>query len=60
MKKQQNYQHLWILVEKQWRKSWENGAIDNLELKIGEKKRINTIYIEADEDHIPLQNGKSK
>lgn len=38
----------------------ENGAIDNLELKIGEKKKVNTIYIEADEDHIPLQNGKSK
>ena len=38
----------------------ENGAIDNLELEIGNRKRVNTIYIEADEDHIPLQNGKNK
>ncbi|CCQ97398.1 hypothetical protein CULT_620003 [[Clostridium] ultunense Esp] len=38
----------------------ENGAIDNLELEIKEKKKVNTIYIEADEDHVPLQNGKNK
>lgn len=38
----------------------ENGAIDNLELKIGKKKKVKTIYIEADEDHVALQNGKSR
>lgn len=38
----------------------ENGAIDNLELEIKEKKKVDTIYIEADEDHVPLQNGKNK
>jgi len=38
----------------------ENGAIENQELKIGEKKRVNKIYREEDEEHIPLQNGKSK
>lgn len=32
----------------------ENGAIDNLELQ------VETIYIKADEDHVPLQNGKNK
>ncbi len=38
----------------------ENGAIDNLELEIKEKRKVKTIYIEADEDHVPLQNGKNK
>src|SRR5699024_4186925 len=38
----------------------ENGIIDNLELEIKEKRKVNTIYIEADEDHVPLQNGKNK
>ncbi len=38
----------------------ENGAIDNLELDIGKKRKVNAIYIEADEDHVPLQNGKNK
>lgn len=38
----------------------ENGAIDNLELQVEEKKEVETIYIEADEDHVPLQNGKNK
>lgn len=38
----------------------ENGVIGNLELDIGKKRKVNTIYIEADEDHVPLQNGKNK
>lgn len=38
----------------------ENGVIDNLELEVKEKRKVNTIYIEADEDHVPLQNGKNK
>ncbi len=38
----------------------ENGAIDNLELEVKEKRKVDTIYIEADEDHVPLQNGKNK
>ena len=38
----------------------ENGSIDNLEIEVKEKKEVNTIYIEADEDHVPLQNGKNK
>ncbi len=38
----------------------ENGRIDNLELEIKGKKKVDTIYIEADEDHVPLQNGKNK
>ncbi len=38
----------------------ENGIIDNLELEVKEKKEVDTIYIEADEDHVPLQNGKNK
>ena len=38
----------------------ENGSIDNLELEIKEKKEVETIYIEADEDHVALQNGKNK
>ena len=38
----------------------ENGAIDNLELEIKEKRKVSTIYIEADEDHVPLQSGKNK
>lgn len=38
----------------------ENGAIDNLELEMRKKREVDTIYIEADEDHIPLQNGKNK
>jgi len=38
----------------------ENGAIDNLELEIKEKRKVDTIYIEADEDHVPLQNGKNR
>jgi len=37
----------------------ENGKIDNLELETGEKKEVETIYIEADEDHVPLQNGRN-
>lgn len=38
----------------------ENGEIDNLEIKAKNKKEVETIYIEADEDHVPLQNGKNK
>ena len=41
----------------------ENGTIDNLELEVKEKnknKEVKTIYIEADEDHVPMQNGKNK
>ena len=38
----------------------ENGAIGNLELEVGEKKKVETIYIEADEDHVPLQKGKNR
>ena len=38
----------------------ENGSIDNLEIEVKAKKEVNTIYIEADEDHVPLQNGKNK
>ncbi|MDD4528155.1 MAG: ISLre2 family transposase [Candidatus Margulisbacteria bacterium] len=41
----------------------ENGAIDNLELEIKENnknKEVKTIYIEADEDHVPMQRGKNK
>jgi len=38
----------------------ENGEIDNLEIKAKNKKEVDTIYIEADEDHVPLQNGKNK
>ena len=38
----------------------ENGSIDNLEIEVKEKKEVKTIYIEADEDHVPLQNGKNK
>ena len=38
----------------------ENGEIKNLELKAKNKKEVDTIYIEADEDHVPLQNGKNK
>lgn len=38
----------------------ENGAIGNLEHKIPSKKEVKTIYIEADEDHVALQNGKNK
>lgn len=38
----------------------ENGKIDNLELEIQDKKIVETIYIEADEDHIALQNGKNE
>ena len=41
----------------------ENGTIDNLELEIKEKeknKEVNTIYIEADEDHVPMQVGDNK
>ena len=41
----------------------ENGTIDNLELEIKEKnknKEVKTIYIEADEDHVPMQNGNNR
>ena len=38
----------------------ENGKIDNLDLEIKEKKEVETLYIEADEDHVALQNGKNK
>ncbi|SHD76538.1 ISLre2 family transposase [Schnuerera ultunensis] len=38
----------------------ENGKIDNLDLKIGDRKEVDTIYIEADEDHVSLQTGKNK
>ncbi|TFZ39133.1 ISLre2 family transposase [Soehngenia longivitae] len=38
----------------------ENGVIDNLELEIKEKRKVNTIYIEADEDHVPMQNGNNR
>lgn len=38
----------------------ENGKIDNLDLKIEEKKEVDTLYIEADEDHVSLQTGKNK
>lgn len=38
----------------------ENGAIENLNLEVKEKRKVDTIYIEADEDHVPLQNGKNK
>jgi hypothetical protein len=38
----------------------ENGKIDNLDLQIKEKKEVDTLYIEADEDHVALQNGKNK
>ena len=41
----------------------ENGTIDNLELEVNEKnknKEVKTIYIEADEDHVPMQNGTNK
>ncbi len=39
----------------------ENGSIDNLALEVKEKnKEVKTIYIEADEDHVPIQNGKNK
>ncbi len=38
----------------------ETGKIDNLDLEIGEKKEVDTIYIEADEDHVSLQTGKNK
>ncbi len=36
------------------------GEIDNRNLKeAGEKKTIKRLYVEADEDHISLQNGKN-
>jgi hypothetical protein len=38
----------------------ENGKIDNLDLQIEEKKEVDTLYIEADEDHVSLQTGKNK
>src|SRR6056297_592804 len=38
----------------------ENGEIDNLEIEVKNKKEVDTIYIEADEDHVPLQSGKNK
>ncbi len=38
----------------------ENGKIDNLDLDVEDKKEVDTLYIEADEDHVPLQNGKNK
>src|SRR5699024_7197856 len=38
----------------------ENGKIDNLDLEIEEKKEVDTVYIEADEDHVSLQTGKNK
>lgn len=38
----------------------ENGAIGNLELETKKKKVVDTIYIEADEDHVALQNGQGK
>lgn len=38
----------------------ENGKIDNLDLEVEDKKEVDTIYIEADEDHVALQNGKNK
>jgi len=41
----------------------ENGTIDNLDLEVNEKnknKEVKTIYIEADEDHVPMQNGTNK
>lgn len=38
----------------------ELGEIDNRELdEPGEKKQIKKLYVEADEDHIALQNGKN-
>ncbi len=38
----------------------ENGKIDNLDLEVEDKNEVDTIYIEADEDHVALQNGKNK
>lgn len=38
----------------------ENGKIDNLALEVEDKKEVDTIYIEADEDHVALQTGKNK
>ena len=38
----------------------ENGKIDNLDLEIEEKEEVDTLYIEADEDHVSLQTGKNK
>ena len=38
----------------------ENGAINNLELEIKEKRKVNTIYIEADEEHVQLHNRKNR
>ncbi len=38
----------------------ENGKINNLDLEIKEKKKVDTLYIEADEDHVALQTGKNK
>lgn len=38
----------------------ENGSIDNLELAVGKKKKVKTIYIEADEDHVAMQKGSNK
>lgn len=38
----------------------ENGKIDNLDLEVEDKKEVDTIYIEADEDHVALQTGKNK
>ncbi len=37
------------------------GEVENDEAEIPFKKRlVKTIYIEADEDHVALQNGKNK
>lgn len=38
----------------------ENGKIDNLDLEVEDKKKVGTIYVEADEDHVALQTGKNK
>ncbi len=36
------------------------GEVDNRDIKdIKEKKKVKRLYVEADEDHISLQNGKS-
>ena len=37
------------------------GEVENDEAKLPtKKKQVKTIYIEADEDHVALQNGKNK
>lgn len=39
----------------------EIGAIDNNEIKpVGEKKTVEILYIEADEDHVAMQDGSNK